>query len=468
MSEENRQSLSTHAARNLATTTKTPPQMVGITPRWFLQLLPWVAVDAGTYRVNRVKVLIQESEKIKIDAESDQFQIEGKHLKALPLFRDLDESLIESLTKKFVKETVERTKLIVNEGKPGDKFYIIIRGKVEVSSKGLYGQKIRLAVLGVGDYFGEMALIDESVRTATIETLTPCFLFSLEVAQFKALVDKSPQARAALERTIEERRKAKERIVNSHGEKNIAIAAGHEGEVDLPETCVDYEENPREYSLSVVQSIVKVHTRVTDLYNEPFDQLREQIRLTSERIKETQEWQMIVNKEYGLLNSVASSMRVQTRSGPPTPDDMDELLSRVWKRPAFFLAHPKAIAAFGRECTRRGVPPPTMDISGYPFLTWRGVPLVPCNKLLVDQFSGTTNILLMRVGEKEQGVVGLYKPGLPGEMFPQLSVRFMGIDMKAIASYLVSMYFSVAVLTDDALGVLENVDVSHYHEYRWP
>ena len=80
--------------------------------------------------------------------------------------------------------------------------------------------------------------------------------------------------------------------------------------------------------------------------------------------------------------------------------------------------------------------------------------------------SGLTNILLMRVGDKEQGVVGLHQPGIPGEHMPSLSVRFMGIDRHAIASYMVSQYFSAAVLTDDALGVLENVEVGSYHDKR--
>jgi hypothetical protein len=157
-------------------------------------------------------------------------------------------------------------------------------------------------------------------------------------------------------------------------------------------------------------------------------------------------------------------MRVATRKGPPTPDDLDELISKVWKEPAFFLAHPRAIAAFGRECTRRGVPPPTVTLFGNPFLTWRGLPLVPCDKLSVE--NDKTNILLLRVGEKKQGVVGLFQPGLPGEQSPGLSVRFMGIDQAAVASYLVVLYCSAAVLTHDALGVLENVDVSNYHEYK--
>lgn len=149
---------------------------------------------------------------------------------------------------------------------------------------------------------------------------------------------------------------------------------------------------------------------------------------------------------------------------PPTPDDLDELIARVWKEPAFFLAHPLAIAAFGRECTRRGVPPPTATLFGSQFLTWRGIPLISCDKLRVT--GGKTNILLLRTGESRQGVVGLYQPDLPGQQGMGLSVRFMGINHKAIASYLVSLYCSLAVLTEDALGVLENVEVSKYHEYK--
>ncbi|MGD0533642.1 MAG: hypothetical protein ABSA62_15655, partial [Methyloceanibacter sp.] len=59
----------------------------------------------------------------------------------------------------------------------------------------------------------------------------------------------------------------------------------------------------------------------------------------------------------------------------------------------------------------------------------------------------------------------LFQPGVPGEVSPSLSVRFMGINRKAIASYLVSLYSSLAVLTEDALGVLENAEVGKYHEY---
>lgn len=245
---------------------------------------------------------------------------------------------------------------------------------------------------------------------------------------------------------------------------SISVDCSGRDERELPQTYVDYEENPREYMLSAVNTVLDVHTRVSDLYSSPYSQIGEQLRLAIETIKERQESELINNTEYGLLHSVSPGQRIQTRTGAPTPDDLDELIGKVWKEPGFFLAHPQAIAAFGRECTRRGVPPPTVSLFGSQFLTWRGIPLFPSDKLLVE--GGRSNILLIRSGESRQGVVGLYQPNLPGEQSRGLSVRFMGINHRAIASYLVSLYCSLAVLTDDAIAVLEGVEVNKYHEYK--
>ncbi len=210
--------------------------------------------------------------------------------------------------------------------------------------------------------------------------------------------------------------------VNRYGERNIDLVSGFAENVEIPETYVDYSSEPREYSLSSIQTVVRVHTRVSDLYNGPYDQLQEQMRLTIEGIRERQEWDLINSKRFGLVNSASPSMRISTRYGAPTPDDLDELLSIVWKKPAFFLAHPKAIAAFLRECTWRGVPPVTSEMFGVPIITWRGVPVIPCDKLEVkshyqsNRWTGTTSILLMRVGEENQGVVGLHQSGIPAKL----------------------------------------------------
>jgi hypothetical protein len=245
--------------------------------------------------------------------------------------------------------------------------------------------------------------------------------------------------------------------------QDVLVACAKRDESELPQTFVDYEDTPREYFLNAVSTVLDVHTRVSDLYSSPHDQIKEQLRLTIETIKERQESELINNPDYGLLASVAPDQIIYPLSGAPTPDDLDELLTKVWKEPAFFLTHPLAIAAFGRECTRRGVPPPTVSLFGSQFLTWRGVPLIPSDKVPVAD--GKTKIILVRVGDKRQGVVGVFQPGLAGEQSPGLSVRFMGINRSAIASYLISLYCSLVVQTDDALAVLEDVEIGKFHDY---
>ena len=170
------------------------------------------------------------------------------------------------------------------------------------------------------------------------------------------------------------------------------------------------------------------------------------------------EHELVNNREFGLLHNVDYGQRIQTHSGPPTPDDMDELLTRR-RSTKLFLAHPRAIAAFGRECNSRGVYPTGVTVDGAQVPGWRGVPIFPCNKIPITD-GQTTSIIAMRTGEQDQGVVGLHQIGIPDEVEPGLNVRFMGINDKAVISYLVSAYFSVAALVPDALGVLENVEIS--------
>jgi hypothetical protein len=251
--------------------------------------------------------------------------------------------------------------------------------------------------------------------------------------------------------------------VRDAGESSIAISCSPGDDDRLPESFVDYDDQPREYTLSTVTTTLEVQTRISDLYRSPMDQVREQLAVLLEMVKERQENELVNNASYGLLTSASPTMRVATRKGAPTPDDLDELITKVWKEPAFFLAHPRAIAAFGRECTRRGVPPATVTLFGSPFITWRGIPIIPSDKLQVSD-ADKTNILLLRTGEKKRGVVGLFQPGIPGEVSPSLSVRLMGISDRGAAKYLVSLYCSAAVLADDALGVLENVEVGRYHD----
>ncbi|TAH17114.1 MAG: Crp/Fnr family transcriptional regulator, partial [Oscillatoriales cyanobacterium] len=199
------------------------------------------------------------------------------------------------------------------------------------------------------------------------------------------------------------------------------------------------------------------NTRVADLYNEPMNQTEQQLRLTIEALRERQEYELINNREFGLLHNADLKQRLHPRTGAPTPDDLDELLTRR-RKSKFFLAHPRTIAAFGRQCNRLGIYPQNINMDGSKVIAWRGVPLLPCNKIPITK-NQTSSILVLRTGEEDQGVIGLQQTGIPDEYQPGLSVRFMGISEKAIMSYLVTAYYSAAVLVPDALGIVEDVEI---------
>ena len=335
----------------------------------------------------------------------------------------------------------------------------------------MHGEELRIALLGEGEYFGEADLLNDTPSGVTVRSVTPSVFFTLQSSELENVVKEVPDFREQFQKAVDEHLRLKA-TVNQHGERHIDLVSGHEEDNIIPETYIDYEENPTEYSLNTLQTVVRVHTRVSDLYNNPFNQLEQQLRLSIESIKERQEWELINNRKFGLLASVDPGYRISTRYGSPTPDDLDELLSLVWKSPSFFIAHPRAIAAFERECTWRGVPPETTDLFGTKVILWRGVPIIPSDKVeiqgqyLTNRGVGITNIILVRTGEKEQGVVGLHQSGIPGEIAPSFSARLMGLDKYGVASYLLTKYFSLASLTDDAIAVLENVEVGYYHDYQ--
>nr|WP_019853175.1 family 2B encapsulin nanocompartment shell protein [Actinopolyspora mortivallis] len=453
--EQSPLSLGTAAARNLSTTTKTPPQMQSITSRWLLRLLPWVQASGGAYRVNRRLTYQLGDGLVTFSNTGATVRVIPGELRELPALRGFDDTtVLEGLAERFVQREYAAGEVIAEEGSPSEEIVLIAHGKVNKLGTGPYGDQTVLGVLAGGQHFGGHVLAEDGGTWGfTAKAVTPCTVLTLPRQSAREVVDRSETLRTHLERVQAEPRGAH----NDDGEAAVSVASGHAGEPELPGTFVDYELKPREYELSVAQTVLRVHTRVADLYNEPMDQVEQQLRLTIQELREEQEKELVTNREFGLLHNADLRQRIHTRTGPPTPDDMDELLSLVWKDPGFFLAHPRAIAAFGRECSRRGLYPSSVEIGGHHVPAWRGVPLFPCNKLPMSS-QRTTSIMLMRTGEANQGVVGLHQTGLPDEYEPGLSVRFMGINEKALISYLVSTYYSAAVLVPDALAVLDDVE----------
>lgn len=449
-------SLGTEAARQLSSTTKSVPQMQGISPRWLLKMLPWVETQGGAYRVNRRSSFAVGDGRLSFSATGADVRVIPAELTELPPLRDFaDDDVLTALADRFYQQEYQPGDVIAEFGSRVDDVVLIAHGKVGKVGIGQYGDGTDLGTVADGDYLGEGLLTEppENLWEYTAKALTQCTVLKLHRNDFNNLVEQSE----SLRQHLDEVRQRPQHAQNKNGEAEIDVASGHAGEDDLPGTFVDYDPAPREYELSVAQTILRVQNRVSDLYNHPMNQIEQQLRLTIEALRERQESELINNRDFGLLHNADFKQCIYTRTGPPTPDDFDELLTRR-RKPRLLLAHPRAIAAFNRECTRRHVMPETVEVEGKRAQAWRGVPLLPCNKIPISS-TNTTSVLVLRTGQDDEGVIGLRQTGLPDEVEPGLNARFMGISEKAISSYLVSTYYSVAVLVPDALGVLENVEL---------
>ena len=448
-------SLATAAARNLATTTKSAPQMQGKSSRWLQRMLPWVQTEGGAYRVNRRLSYTIGDGRIEFNQTGAEVEVIPLELCELALLSGFEDTgVLGELAGRFTQREFEPGDVLAHEGRPADHLYLLAHGRVHKTTEGPYGDPTRIGVLADGEQFGDHGLLNpDATWDCTIKAATSGTLLELPRQEFSAVMDGSPGLRAHIERFLARPVDGQ----NKAGEADIAMLSGHVGEPALPGTFVDYELRPREYELSVAQTVLRVHTRVADLYNKPMNQTEQQLRLTIEALRERQENELVNNREFGLLNNCDYSQRIHTDNGAPSPDCLDDLLS-MRRNTQYMFAHPSAIAAFGKECNKRGITMGTVEVGGHHLPAWRGVPLLPCGKIPVSEHH-TSSIIAIRTGEDNEGVIGLHATGLPDEVEPGLNARFMGIDDQAIISYLVSTYYSAAVLVPDAIGILENVEV---------
>ena len=130
-------------------------------------------------------------------------RIEPEWLREIPLFHKAPEYVLERVAGELVFERLEGDRLVFEEGDEGDKFYILARGKVQVTRQGQ-----RLAVLTDGDFFGEIALINNAARNATIRTVVGCSFLTLTHARFDKLLEGEEQLRVAIRQTVDARLEA--------------------------------------------------------------------------------------------------------------------------------------------------------------------------------------------------------------------------------------------------------------------
>jgi CRP/FNR family cyclic AMP-dependent transcriptional regulator len=106
-------------------------------------------------------------------------------LRNVPLFSTLPEGQLSLLTRVVGRKSYPRNSTIINAGDPTDALYIVISGRLKVMMSDDEGREVILAILGQGEFFGEMGLIDEAPRSATVIAIEPCELLTINKMDFK-------------------------------------------------------------------------------------------------------------------------------------------------------------------------------------------------------------------------------------------------------------------------------------------
>src|SRR6266571_6734735 len=149
-------SLGTAAARNLAITTKSVPQMQAITSRWLLRMLPWVEAAGGSYRVNRRLRYTIGDGIITVTDGGKHIRIIPAELRELPALRDFtDETVLGALASRFEPREYAPGEVITETGARADRVHVIVRGRVRKIGAGKYGSATMTGVLADGQYFGD-------------------------------------------------------------------------------------------------------------------------------------------------------------------------------------------------------------------------------------------------------------------------------------------------------------------------
>jgi len=144
--------------------------------------------------------LWQQQSGFAVSPNGRQAEVTASRLRAVPLFAALDDTVLEAIADQFRSESYDAGHTLVSEGDPGDKLFLVVRGKVAMSTAGYRQRNVELPVLQDGDCFGELALLESVPQPYTARTLLPTLVLTLQHEPFAQMMDDIPSLREAMEK----------------------------------------------------------------------------------------------------------------------------------------------------------------------------------------------------------------------------------------------------------------------------
>lgn len=211
---------------------------------------------------------------------------------------------------------------------------------------------------------------------------------------------------------------------------------------------IKYHHQPIEIEIVPIETLIRIPSKVYDVMNHPHDQMDHQIRLTIDNIYEQQENYFINNPHTGLIMYCIKNGRAKEYDLRMCPDILDDLLGFVWNKPSFFLMHPTALSEFCKSCNNKNLNTGNIELFGYQFVTWRGLPIVASNKIPYEKKS---HVFLIRTGVKDSGVIQLHNAASNKLGHSGIFIETSMTDNLGSVNTRITLYTNIAVLSNESI-----------------
>lgn len=387
-----------------------------------MEFLSWEKVLTDYYKIAQIKLLANKTEKSNNSENTTKSKDLESYflsdvLKSVPLFKDLSDEIIKKILAGIYYKEVNAGDVIVKQNDPAKTFYIINNGSFDVIIKSVDGKDLLIRSLTGGDYFGEIALLYDAPRQATVKASTSGGLMVLNKETFEKIIENSGIKDDLIE-ILDKRKKELSEIYNDDL-MNYKQSLYVDTEVEVP--------------LTIIEDIF--------ITNDDKTLTQQLLEIKIETLKQKAEWEIISNKEFGLLNNISKNMILPENKNLQLIDRLDDLISLIYK-PSLILANPKDIIKIEHECTQHNILMEMIELRGIKFMSWRGIPILP-SRTIQD------NIIALRTGTEDYGVVGICK-----DISNDYKVPGLLIEQIENNKYSIKLFLSIAFLSNDSAAML--------------
>lgn len=225
-----------------------------------------------------------------------------RFLEKLPLFQGVPAGLIAELAGRLERCTFQAGEALFREGDPGDSLYLLQSGRVKVVSRKVHGEELVLNELEPGEFFGEMALLDEVPRSAGVVALTRVSVLKLTRDDFFEVLSREPSVALAVLRSLSARLRFAARYIQKAIEWGQHVAAGNYsqamGEIETVQSGVVDEIQSDEARINILISTFFQLVQGVQAREETLKQQLQALRIEIDRVKEAQEVAKIVETDY--------------------------------------------------------------------------------------------------------------------------------------------------------------------------